>query len=230
MTSTQQEARPSRTWWQRPWVLPLAFVAVAFLAFSLPPYLSLRPELSRIPAPPEHPWYYPALVGHVLFGSVAMVACCLQVWPWLRRRHPEVHRTIGRIYVFGGVLPGGLFGLSIGIVSPAGPTLQVSSVLLACLWLGCTYLGYRNARRRRFVAHRRWMIRSFALTMSIITNRITGILWIIALLPELGTTYAGSMDGLIRTAASVAAWTGWMGSLLVAEWWLHRGRSSVTRS
>jgi hypothetical protein len=30
------------------------------------------------------------------------------------------------------------------------------------------------------------------------------------------------MAGLVRTAASVAAWTGWMGSLLIAEWCLNR--------
>ena len=31
---------------------------------------------------------------------------CLQVWPWLRTRYPDVHRRTGRVYVFAGVLPG----------------------------------------------------------------------------------------------------------------------------
>jgi len=31
-------------------------------------------------------------VAHILFGSVALVTACLQIWPWLRRTHPTVHR------------------------------------------------------------------------------------------------------------------------------------------
>lgn len=52
--------------------------------------------------------HYLLLVAHILFGSVALVAACLQIWPWLRRTRPAVHRWSGRAYLFGGVFPGGL--------------------------------------------------------------------------------------------------------------------------
>jgi hypothetical protein len=132
------------------------------------------------------------LVAHVAFGSTAMLTCCLQLWPWLRRRHPGVHRSVGRRLMFGGVVPAGLLGLMLGAVTPFGPIIRASNVLLALLWLFTTTAGYRMARQRRFVEHRRWMVRSFALTMSIITNRVWAVIWFLVLSPQLQTTFAAT--------------------------------------
>lgn len=203
--------------------LPLALLALvvfAFIGFSLPPYLSLDPGRSRIAPPPGLPAYYPLLVTHVVFASLAMLSACLQIWAWLRSRHPSLHRLVGRVYVFGGVLPAGLTGLAIGSVSPFGPTLRVSNVLLAILWLCFTIAGYRMARAGRFADHRRWMVRSFALTLSVITNRVWAVIFTLILSPQLQTTFAGNEALLGQTIAGLSGWLGWVLPLLVAEWWL----------
>ncbi|MFC4063264.1 DUF2306 domain-containing protein [Planomonospora corallina] len=194
-----------------------------FAAFSLPPYLSLDPSLSRVPAPEGFELYYPLLVAHVLFGAVALLTCWLQVWPRFRRRHPVAHRRIGRVYVLGGVLPAGVLGLVIGALSPFGPMNQVSNVILSALWLAFTVAGFRAARRRRFAEHRRWMVRSFALTVSIITNRVWGALAAVVLSPRLETAFGGSEVALMQAVSGLAAWLGWTTTLLLAEWWLERG-------
>ena len=116
----------------RPWsVAPLLVLVIAFVAFSLPPYLTLDPAQSRIPIAGTPSGYYPMLVAHVIFGSVAILTCCLQVWPWLRARYPDVHRRIGLAYVFAGVLPAGVLGLILGAQTAFGPVLRASNVLLA---------------------------------------------------------------------------------------------------
>jgi hypothetical protein len=129
---------------------------------------------------------------------------------------------IGRIYVVGGVLPAGVLGLTIGAVSPFGPVIRASNVLLAAVWLTVTIVGFTMARQRRFVEHRRWMIRSFALTMSIVTNRAWGVIAYIVLLPQLETTFGGSEAMMRYTIAGLAGWLGWVIPFLVAEWWLER--------
>jgi hypothetical protein len=215
-----------RRWWRRPWVVPLVTLVIAFIAFSVPPYLTLDPSQSRVPQPAGFAAHYPLLVAHVLFGSVAMVTCCFQIWPWFRGRHAAAHRIIGRVYVFGGVMPAGILGLTIGAMSPFGPTIRVSNVLLAILWLAFTIAGLRMARQRRFVEHRRWMIRSFALTMSIITNRVWAVIATIVLMPQLSTTFKGDEMLMTQTIAGLAGWLGWVVTLLVAEWWLERGTSA----
>ncbi|MBP2340620.1 putative membrane protein [Saccharothrix coeruleofusca] len=209
-------------WYRRPWVAPFAFVVVAFVAFSLPPYLSLDRAQSRVPQPGDHTWHYPALVGHVVFGAIALTTCVVQVWPWFRQRFPVAHRRIGRAYVLAGVLPAGVLAVAVGSVSPFGPNTQVSNVLMGLLWLAFTVAGYRAARRRRFADHRRWMIRSFALTASIISNRLWTAVGVIVLSPGLETTFGGSEVALTQAIAGLSAWAGWVIPLLVAEWWLQR--------
>lgn len=201
----------------------LGVVALAFIAFALPPYLSLDISRSRIPPPPGVGVYYPLLVGHVVFASLAMVTGIVQIIPALRTRFPEWHRRSGRVYIFAGVLPAGLTGLVIGILTPFGPVLRASNVLLAVLWLTCTFTGFRMARAGRSADHRRWMLRSVTLTLSIITNRVWAVIFTLALVPHLDTTFGGSQALMVQTIAGLSGWLGWVLPLLAVEWWLIEG-------
>ncbi|WP_084485635.1 DUF2306 domain-containing protein [Nocardia beijingensis] len=219
---TRQSPRLAHTsWWQRPRVGPLLVLVFAFVAFSLPPYLTFDRSLSRVPDP-GFALHYPLLVVHVICASTAILSCGFQVWPWFRGRHPRLHRIIGRAYVFAGVLPAGLAGVVIGATSPFGPVARVSNVMLALLWLITTLAGLRAARERRFGDHRRWMIRSFALTLSIMLNRVLGAILFLLLNPLLDTTFHGDETLLVQTIAGIGTWLGWTSSLLIAQWWLDR--------
>ncbi|WP_330230491.1 DUF2306 domain-containing protein [Nocardia sp. NBC_00508] len=212
---------PRPRWWRRPWILPLAVVAVLFVAFSLPRYLTFDPALSRVQQPTVA-LHYPVLVAHVIFGSIAMLTCCLQVWPRLRRKYPAAHRMVGRAYVFVGVVPAGVAALVLGATTPFGPVAMASNLMLAVLWLGCTVIGFRAARQHRYADHRRWMIRSFALTLSIITNRVWAVLVFIALEPQLDTTFGGNEALLRQAVGGTVAWLSWTVPLLAVQWWLER--------
>ncbi len=176
------------------------------------------------------PFYYPLLVTHILFGSVALLAGCTQVWPWFRHRYPAAHRTIGRVYVFGGVLPAGIAVLGVAPLSSTGFVSQVGNTMLALLWLPITIAGYRMARQRRFAEHREWMIRSFALTTSIVVNRLWLVLLLLVLWPQVDTTFGGDQTAMINTAAAASVWLSWVVNLLLAEWWLQRGRAARHRA
>ncbi len=67
------------------------------------------------------------------------------------------------------------------------------------------------------------MIRSFALTMSVITNRVWSVVWYLALSPQLSTTFAGSETLMVQTIAGLSGWLGWVLPLLLTELWLERG-------
>ena len=216
---TSERPRP---WWRRPWIVPLGMLIAAFLAFSLPPYAGLDPAQARVPAPEWFPAHYPALVAHIGFGTVAMISGFFQVWPWFRARHPRAHRVVGRVYVFGGVLPSATAALVVGVTSPFGPVDSASAMVLAPLWFTTALLGYRRARLRRFGEHREWMIRSFALTLSTISNRFWGPIVAAILGPQLHTTFGGSELAQFHAIAGITAWLGWTLPLLGVEWWLHR--------
>ncbi|WP_345008601.1 DUF2306 domain-containing protein [Streptomyces shaanxiensis] len=187
---------------------------------SLPRYLSFDPDRSRVPQPGGFTLHYPLLVAHILFGAVAMVTCCLQVWPWLRQAHPAVHRVSGRLYVFAGVLPAGVLGIVVGATSPHGLTMRMSSVMLSVLWLAFTIAGYRTARQRRWGDHRRWMIRSFAATMAIPLNRVYAFLLEATVLPLPASDDPAVLEAWTHDLVGNADWPGWVTTLLIAEWWL----------
>ena len=167
--------------------VPVLLVVVGlFLAFELPAYLGFDPTASRVPARLDLPLHYPLLVAHILFGSVALVTACLQIWPSLGPAHPEVHRWSGRIYLFGGVFPGGLAVLGVAPFSSTGPVSAVGNTALAVLWLATAVAGFRAARTRRYGDHRRWMLRSAALTFSIVANRVWLVVYLLLFGPFLG--------------------------------------------
>jgi hypothetical protein len=86
-----------------------------------------------------------------------------------------------------------------------GISSRIAFVLLAVLWLGFTSIALYYAFKKDFVAHRNFMIRSFALTLSAITLRT----WKVILA---ASTTIPPMDRY-----RIIAWLGWTLNLLVAE-------------
>src|SRR5262249_15139947 len=72
--------------------------------------------------------------------------------------------------------------------------------------------------------HRKWMVRSFALTTSIMMNRVWGAAAAIVLVPRLSTDFGNNEPHLTQTIAGLAAWLGWTVNLILSQWWLERGR------
>lgn len=199
-----------RSLWRRPWMFLLVLLVGAFLADELPPYLTLDRNASRVVIDPEMPSHYPLLLGHIGFGSIALITVALQVWPWLRRNHPAIHRFSGRMYVFAGALPSGILALSIVPMIPEWRgTLGI--VVHAVLWLGTTIAGYVSARRRRWAAHRKWMLYSFALALGVLWGRSMVLIV---------TNFAPGTD--VNYIFEVARWFGWMVNLFAVQWWLDR--------
>ncbi|MFJ7212135.1 DUF2306 domain-containing protein [Amycolatopsis sp. NPDC098790] len=196
---------------------PLALLVAAFLAYSVPPYLTLDPAQSRVPAPPGFAAHYGFLVGHILFGTIAIVGVILQVWPWLRRTHPVVHRRVGRVYVFAGAIPSALLALTIALASPFGPAAGVLNVVAALLWLGFTVAGFRAVRQGRYADHRRWMVRSFAMAMNTLLSRVYAPIAFLTLAP-----HYPDQAVLFQTASTLAGTMSVLTLLLLSQWWLDR--------
>ncbi len=200
----------------------LSVVVVAFLAFSLPPYLTGH---SRVPA--TFALHYPLLVGHVMFAAAAMVMAVVQIWPGLRARRPALHRRCGRVYV-AAAIPAALCGLVVGAATPFGPLLAVSNVVLALVWLWFTTTGFLAARQRRFAEHRRQMILSATLALSIISNRIWTPIIFISLQPLQDIAFHGNKDHYLWFAAGLGAWLGWTIPFFTVRRWLNRQPATVS--
>ena len=215
------DARPRQSG-RRLWVALLGAVAVGFVVYALPPYLTLDPAQARLQPFPPSAAYYPLLVTHIFLGSVALLTASLQVWPWLRRTHSRVHRTSGRVYV-AAVLPASICVMIIAPMGIHGANQQVANTMLALLWFGTTLAGFRAVRQHRYADHREWMLRSVAMTFSISANRAWLMILFIVFVPEI---YTGqSFDPVaLDQAIGVSSWMSWVVNLIIVELWLHRRR------
>jgi uncharacterized membrane protein len=172
--------------------------------------VSLRYALPTVPFPAglpnfqlRHKW----LIAHAIFSSIALLSGPWQFLPRLRQRWPVVHRWVGRIYS-GAVLSGWLSSLPIAAHAQAGAVSSAGFLTLGFFWISFTAAGYFTIRSGKVIAHRRWMIRSFALTAAAITLRIY-----LLLLPFTGLSFS--------TGYRMIAWACWVPNLLVAEWLLR---------
>ncbi|GII76217.1 hypothetical protein Sru01_11990 [Sphaerisporangium rufum] len=207
--------RAPRSWWRRPWIAPLMALVVAYLFYQISPYV---PE-SKAPTPPHDgfPAYYPLLVVHMVAGTLAIISACFQVWPWLRRRHPAVHRASGRVYV-AGALVGGTVGL---IIVRFAPTVgQIGVAAATSLWIAFTVIAVVYARKGRYDLHRRFMLYSFAIIM----NNIWGVLIVNVLMRM-------PFEVSFLHMLEAARWVGWVFNLMLVQWWLYHteGRTGVLR-
>jgi uncharacterized membrane protein len=181
--------------------------------------VSLRYALPKVPFPAglpnfqlRHKW----LIAHAIFASIALLCGPWQFVPVLRQRWPRTHRWIGRIYC-GAVLFGWLASLPIAAHAQAGAIASAGFLTLGFFWIGFTVAGYVTIRSGNVVAHRRWMIRSFALTAAAITLRIY-----LPLLPLTGLSFL--------TSYRIIAWACWVPNLFVAEWLLRSQPASRSLS
>jgi uncharacterized membrane protein len=152
---------------------------------------------------------------HIGFGGLALLLSPLQFATRLRTRAPQVHRAVGRV-VLASIAIAGAGGLILAPLSLAGPIGTAGFGLLAALWVAFAATAFRAIRRRDVAAHRRWMIRTFALTYAAVTLR----LWLLVLI-AVQTGLVG-LDGQTAFARAylVVPFLAWVPNLLVAERYL----------
>jgi hypothetical protein len=110
------------------------------------------------------------LIPHTLCGSLALLGGPLQFSSRLRLRHPKFHRVLGRMYVIS-VFIGSFTGIALAFGRPGFPGTSMQ----ATAWMVCTTAAFITARNRRFVQHRQWMIRSYAVTFTFVSSRVLNL-------------------------------------------------------
>lgn len=212
------------------WWLALSALAIAVLA-PLPYLTSTLHDLAAHQK--EIPLNYvdrptaiqAALYLHISFGGLALLLSPLQLSSRFRARVPRLHRVAGRVTLVA-IGIAAVAGALLSTVNSAGPIGTAGFGLLAVAWLGCAVNAFRAIRRRDLQAHRRWAIRTFALTYAAVTLR----LWLGLLIPLVIAAGWVGADAAFSRVYPVTPFLCWVPNLLVAEWFLTRSRSRATQN
>lgn len=160
---------------------------------------------------------HPLITGiHVVLGALYLTFAPVQLIRRIRVRAIGYHRWAGRFLVPIGVLVG-LAALFLGLVVPfSGHLERIVIGVFGGLFLISLVLGYVRVRQGRIGKHREWMLRAFAIGLSVATMRALFI-------PALAIAGNPSNDQI--ALLSVGAFT--VAFLLhgaAAEWWIRRTR------
>ena len=149
--------------------------------------------------------YRLAFFVHVYSTMLVLPAGFLQFSRSLRTRFPVLHRSFGWLYSLVVLVFASTSGFWMGLFANGGFLSQLSFCLLALAWFYFTFQAVQYARRKQFVRHRNFMIRSFALALSAITLRIWKPLLVYFFHPHPMDVYR------------LVAWLGWTLNWLLAE-------------
>ena len=135
----------------------------------------------------------------VTHGVSSVIA--LGLGPWLFLTLPRfLHRALGRLYLLA-VVVGALSGFPLALRAEGGWMAQLGFLLVDGLWLVCAWQALEAIRRGRVTLHRRWMVRSYALTFGAVLLRLY-----LYVLQQLGYDF----NGLYPYTPWLSWWTAWV--------------------
>lgn len=113
-------------------------------------------------------WYS----AHLGVALIPLLLGPLQFSHSLRQRYPLWHRRLGKCYLIGSALTA-LTALYLGATQSSEGSI-VPVMLLATLWLLFIAGAFLTAKRRNFVTHRLFAIRSYTCAMVFVSLRVLG--------------------------------------------------------
>ena len=119
-------------------------------------------------------FYWPRagfLLIHILGGLVAIVIGPFQFSRRIRTAYPKVHRITGRIYL-SSIVIGALGGMIMAATTTRNFVYASGLFSLALAWLLTSGMAFIAIRRRNFIQHQQWMIRSYVVTFAFVTYRL----------------------------------------------------------
>lgn len=150
-------------------------------------------------------YYQIAFFVHVYSSIFALLAAFTQFSGVIRRKFPLVHKQVGGLYIAVIVFLAGPSGLVLAYHANGGWSSQLAFCILAILWVYFTIVAFLKIRKKEVRAHRNFMYRSFALTLSAITLRAWKYVLVAMFQPKPMDVYRW------------IAWLGWVVNLIIIE-------------
>jgi hypothetical protein len=171
-------------------------------------YTSMKPDVAFLLFKQEYlhidSWRISFFI-HVFTGMLTIIAGFTQFSKTILRKYPRLHRTMGYIYVIDVLLITGPAAFVMSLYANGGLSARISFTILSVLWIGFTAAALIYAFRKKFILHKQFMIRSYALTLSAISLRA----WKVVIASNF---HIAPMDRY-----RIIAWLGWGLNLIIAE-------------
>ena len=185
-----------------------AFILILILCLGTLQYLSFKPDTAFLKLKQfavKTGFYLPAFYAHIFGAGTILIAGFLQFSKRVRA-NKELHRILGKIYVFGVLFFAAPGAYLMTFFIHRGPGVFISFLLQNTLWVTFTLLAFIYIKNRRIDAHIMMMRRSYALAFAAVTLRF--YIWVLTVFWH-GVVFNNNYV--------IIALLSWIPNLLVAE-------------
>tara|TARA_B100000029_G_scaffold368826_2_gene362584 strand:- start:114 stop:908 length:795 start_codon:yes stop_codon:yes gene_type:complete len=173
----QKSALIFKCFWGMPWYLKYIAITTSLILFKAASYFTKSELYTNIPFASFFfkEWF---ILNNILFllhiaAAIPAVIC----GPYLidtktRKKYPQVHKKLGKLYCFGCMFSA-LIAIPLSINNHPGTLAPYGFTCMAITWFTTTYFSYMSAINQDFIAHRRWILRSYAMTYAFVHVNFT---------------------------------------------------------
>lgn len=191
----------------------LVFLAIAYASYLLIllslPYVHFERNVDFLKTKQliYHLKYWRAsFYVHVFTSPIVIISGLFQFNRWILKNYARIHRISGYAYILTVLFITGPAAFIMSLWANGGRIAQFSFVLLSILWIFFTYSAYHHVKKGSIDRHAKWMLRSYALTLSAVTLRFYAYLFDVFNL-DLGP----------KETYILLAYIAWIPNLLIAE-------------
>jgi len=190
------------------------------LIYNTVPYFSFSKNFSFIEERSllfENGVYHSSFYIHIFAGAFCILTALVQLSRIVLKKAKAIHRWSGRVYVFVVLFLGAPTGLYLSFFAKGSIWERSLFMFMASFWFISTFYGLTTILKKNVLAHKVWMIRSYAMTMTAVTFRVYHIVF-----------YLLGWDHLKNYELSL--WISVLGNMLIAEWIIYRKSKSYLQT
>ena len=191
--------------------LPVSFFSLLLIRNTIP-YFSFSKDFDFIRErivlflSPVYSWSF---YIHIFAGMFCIGSALLQFSTAIIKKRTAIHVWSGRIYVMVVLLLGAPTGLYMSFFAKGTFAERGLFMFMAISWFVFTVKGLTTILKKNVLAHKAWMMRSYAMAMTAVTFRVYYLV-LYMLDVELTKNY------------EISLWMSVVGNLLIAEWLIYR--------
>lgn len=146
---------------------------------------------------------------HIAAGAICIGTSLIQFSRYILKKTKAIHRWSGKLYVFVVLFLGAPTGLYMSFFAKGSFWERALFMFMAGWWFVTTLYGLTTIHKRNVIAHKIWMMRSYAMAMTAVTFRVYHIVF-----------YLLEWDHLENYELSL--WISVIGNMLFAEWIIYK--------
>jgi hypothetical protein len=190
------------------------------LVYNTLPYFSFSRDFSFIQERSflfQSNIYNASFYIHIFAGMLCITTALIQFSRYILKKTKAVHRWSGKVYVFVVLFLAAPTGLYMSFFAKGSFWERALFMFMAIFWFISTWYGLTSIHKKNVLAHKIWMMRSYAMAMTAVTFRVYHIVFYV--------TGWGHLENY-----EISLWISVIGNMLFAEYFIYRKSRSYLKS